>query len=57
MEVDVTANFIAPLAEFSSRELSFTSHQVKTYVLNHVTIVVTAEQWLLSKCVLSNIAV
>ena len=28
MRVDVTANFIAPLTKFSTREISFTSYQV-----------------------------
>ena len=36
MRVDVTANFIAPLTKFSTREISFTSYQVLAGILSIV---------------------
>ena len=32
MTVDILANFIAPLTQFSTREISFTSHQVSLHI-------------------------
>ena len=38
MTVDVLANFIAPLTEFSTREIEFTTYQVNTDGLKLYTI-------------------
>ena len=36
MTVDVLANFISPLTQFSSREISFTSHQVHSVHIQYL---------------------